>query len=98
MVNPPKEGVIQCENDSTAVDLPPLTIVNLPCGCKLDAKYLTLINPSVECHYKANLTINTGINIPIFVGKFKGFQLHLDLVTFESLDSSWEVFRDYLDP
>ena len=66
LISPPKQGVMQCETHITDIDLPPMTIINIPCGCSLKTSDFDISNPLTFCIKSQNFTISTGINLPIF--------------------------------
>ena len=61
------EGNLICGNNNTHIDMTPMSIVELPCTCMLTTESFVLDSGGDKCDRTANYTMNTGINIPLFL-------------------------------
>ena len=62
------EGFIVCEDkNDTQILLTPLTIIELPCKCTLMSNTFALSSKGQTCEVVSDYTINTGINLPLFL-------------------------------
>ena len=61
-------GHINCEHENVSeIILTPMSIIALPCHCMLTTRTFVLRPEGDNCDIVSNYTINTGINIPLFL-------------------------------